>query len=55
MSLSRFLLCTSLSLWGLGAAGCGGGDDSCGTGGAPEVGLVAAGGGASMSYGALTG
>jgi hypothetical protein len=53
MSPSRFLF--SISLAAAGAAGCGGGDDSCGPGGAPEVGVVAAGTGVTMSYGALSG
>src|SRR5689334_23154141 len=52
MSLSRFLLCTSLAA--AAAAGCGGGD-SCGPGGASAVGVVASGGGATMTYGNLSG
>lgn len=51
MSLSRFLSITSLAA----AAGAGCGDDSCGPGGAPEVGLVASGTGATLTYGQLTG
>lgn len=50
MSLSRFLLCTSLA-----AAGSGCGDDSCGPGGAPAVGIVASGTGVTMTYGSLSG
>ena len=52
MSLSRFLLSTSLAAVA-GAAGCG--DDSCGSGGAPEVGVIASGGGVTMTYGNLRG
>jgi hypothetical protein len=56
MSLSRFLSTTSL-VTGLvalaGAPGCG--DDSCGTGGAPTVGLVASGTGVTMTFGNLRG
>jgi len=56
MSLSRFLSSTSVTcLVGLGAAGCGGGDDSCGPGSAPAVGVVASGGSVSISYGTLSG
>lgn len=60
MSLSRFRSSTSLvSLLviglPLGAAGCGGGGDSCGPGGAPASGLVASGGGLSLTYGQLRG
>jgi hypothetical protein len=60
MSPSRFLWCTSLSIaaaLGLGAvaAGCGGGDDNCGPGGAPDVGVVASGTGVSINYGTLSG
>lgn len=47
MSLSRFLLATSVL-----ASGCGG-DDSCGPDGAPAVGLVASGGGATLTFGGL--
>src|SRR5215468_9913528 len=70
MSLSRFRSSTSLAsmvplgvplglslAWALGsAAGCGGGGgDSCGPGGAPDTGLVASGGGLTMTYGQLRG
>lgn len=56
MSLSRFLCCTSVLTAGAaaGLAGCGGGD-SCGPGNAPEAGLVVAGTGVSITYGALSG
>jgi len=56
MSPSRFLWSISLAAAGAaGATGCGGGDDSCGPGGAPDVGLVAAGTGVTMNYGTLSG
>jgi hypothetical protein len=38
-----------------GAAGCGGGEDRCGPGGAPDSGLIASGGGLSLTYGQLRG
>jgi hypothetical protein len=38
-----------------GAAGCGGDADSCGPGGAPDVGVVATGGGVTMTFGNLVG
>jgi hypothetical protein len=43
--------------WALGSAtGCGGGGgDSCGPGGAPDSGLVASGGGLTLTYGQLRG
>jgi hypothetical protein len=43
--------------WALGsAAGCGGGGgDSCGPGGAPDSGIVASGGGLTLTYGQLRG
>jgi hypothetical protein len=59
MSLSRFLSSTSVAGTVLGlatataAAGCG--DDSCGPGGAPAVGLVASGSAVTLTYGQLTG
>jgi hypothetical protein len=59
MSLSRFLSSTSLATLlpvGLALAsspGCGG--DSCGPGGAPDTGLVASGGGLTLTYGNLRG
>ena len=54
MSPSRFLF--SISLAGVaGAAGCGGGDDSCGPGGAPDAGVVASGTGVTITYGTLSG
>jgi hypothetical protein len=58
MSLSRFRSVTRLvALGALGAltsaASCGGDDDSCGPGSAPDVGLVATGDGASLTFGAL--
>lgn len=52
MSLSRFLLCTSLAA-AAGSAGCG--DDSCGPAGAPAVGVVASGSGVTMTYGSFSG
>jgi hypothetical protein len=52
MPLSRFLSITSLAALA-GAPGCG--DDSCGTGGAPNVGLVASASGVTMTYGNLGG
>lgn len=69
MSLSRFRSSTSLAsvrVRGLpagpllavalgSAAGCGGGGDSCGPGGAPDSGLIASGGGLSLTYGQLRG
>src|SRR5213078_1113320 len=56
MSLSRFLSITSVTtILGALAAGAGCGDDSCGPGGAPEVGLVATGSGVTMTFGQLTG
>lgn len=60
MSLSRFRSSTSLAsviALGLalgGAPGCGGGD-SCGPGAAPDTGLVASGGGLTLTYGQLRG
>jgi hypothetical protein len=69
MSLSRFLSTTRLrasiagsiaatiagSIAVLGTAGCGGGSgDSCGPGDAPDVGLVATGGGATLTFGGLS-
>jgi hypothetical protein len=47
----------SIVAFGLGsAAGCGGGGaDSCGPGGAPDSGLVASGGGLTLTYGQLRG
>jgi hypothetical protein len=53
MSLSRFLSSTSLVLAAAGAPGCG--DDSCGPGGAPDTGLVATGGGLTLTYGHFRG
>jgi hypothetical protein len=53
MSLSRFLSSTSLLLVAAGAPGCG--DDSCGPGGAPDTGLVATGGGLTLTYGHFSG
>jgi hypothetical protein len=59
MSLSRFRSATRLgALASLAASiaasiGCGGGD-SCGPGGAPDVGLIATGGGATLTYGGLS-
>lgn len=60
MSQSRSRSSTSLAsvaLLALGsAAGCGGGGgDSCGPGGAPDSGLVASGGGLTLTYGQFTG
>jgi hypothetical protein len=62
MSLSRFRSSTSLRLGlplvlALGSApGCGGGGgDSCGPGGAPPSGLIAGGGGLTLTYGQFTG
>jgi hypothetical protein len=55
MSLSRFLLCTSLCTGLVAASAPGCGDDSCGPGGAPDTGLVASGGGVSVTYGHLSG
>lgn len=37
------------------AAGCGGGDDSCGPGGAPDTGLMATSSAVTLNYGMLTG
>ena len=51
MSLSRFLSITSLAL-AAGSTGCS--DDSCGPGGAPDVGLVASGSAVTLTYGRLT-
>lgn len=51
MSLSRFLLCTSLAT--AGAAGCS--DDNCGPRGAPAVGIVASDSGVTMTYGNFSG
>lgn len=54
MSRLRFLSSTSVALLaGTAAAGCG--DDSCGPGGAPEVGLVASSDAATLTYGQLHG
>jgi hypothetical protein len=57
MSLSRFLSATRLgavaAIAALGAPGCGGGGDSCGPGDAPDVGLVATGGDATLTFGGL--
>jgi hypothetical protein len=53
MSLSRFLSATSLVVLASVAPGCGG-DDSCGSDGAPAVGLVASGTDLSLTYGGLT-
>jgi hypothetical protein len=55
MSHSRFLSATRLAtaVLALAAPGCGG-DDSCGPGGAPDNGLVASGGGATLTFGGLT-
>src|SRR5690349_14036549 len=66
MSLSRSRSSTSLAsrvrlgvpfALALGSApGCGGGGgDSCGPGGAPDAGIVASGGGLSLTYGQLRG
>jgi hypothetical protein len=56
MSLSRFRSPTELVVVAALAAGCGGGsDDRCGPDDAPAVGLVAAGEGVTLTYGALTG
>ena len=52
MSPSRFLF--SISLAAAATAGCGG-DDSCGPGGAPGVGVVASGTGVTINYGTLSG
>src|SRR5262249_19536219 len=52
MSPSRFLLSTSLAALA-GATGCS--DDSCGPGNAPTTGLAASGGGATLTFGSLTG
>ena len=52
MSHSRFLSAISLAV-SLAAPGCGG-DDSCGPGNAPDDGLVATGGGATLTYSGLT-
>jgi hypothetical protein len=56
MSHSRFLSATRLAaaLLAVVAPGCGGGDDSCGPGDAPDDGLVASGGGATLTYSGLT-
>ncbi|HEY0479765.1 MAG TPA: hypothetical protein VGD37_19730 [Kofleriaceae bacterium] len=57
MSLSRFLSTTSLAAaaaTAAGAAGCGG-DDSCGPGGAPDIGLIASNPAVTLTYGHLTG
>ncbi|HEX8112879.1 MAG TPA: hypothetical protein VF516_34345 [Kofleriaceae bacterium] len=58
MSLSRFPSSTSLAsilALGLGlGAGCGGGD-SCGPAGASDTGVIASGGGLTLTYGQFTG
>ena len=51
MSLSRFLSTISL-VAAAGSTGCS--DDSCGPGGAPDVGLVASGSAVTLTYGHLT-
>jgi hypothetical protein len=54
MSRLRFLSTTSVALLAAApAAGCG--DDSCGPGGAPDVGLVASGDAVTLTYGQLRG
>lgn len=55
MSLSRFLSTTSALVAGGTAAIAGCSDDSCGPGGAPDVGLVASGGAVTLTYGHLSG
>lgn len=58
MSPSRFPSSTSAAWLLAGAglvAGAGCGDDSCGPGGAPAVGLIADGSGVTLTYGQLTG
>lgn len=52
-SSTRLASLLALLALGLGAPGCGG--DSCGPGGAPDTGLVASGGGLTLTYGGLRG
>ena len=52
MSRSRFLSATSLVVAALAQGGCG--DDSCGPGGASDVGLVAGSDMVTLTYGHLT-
>jgi hypothetical protein len=55
MSRLRFLSSTSVALLAGAATAAGCGDDSCGPGGAPEVGLVASGDAVTFTYGQLHG
>jgi len=57
MSLSRYLSVTSLAVAGslAGPAGCGGGDDACGPGGALDTGLLADSSAVTLTFGHLTG
>jgi hypothetical protein len=55
MSRLRFLSSTSVVFAAGAAAAPGCGDDSCGPGGAPDAGLIAGGGGVTLTYGGLHG
>ena len=55
MSRLRFLSSTSVALLACAVPGAGCGDDSCGPGGAPGVGLVASSDAVTLSYGQLRG